>query len=196
MGIEDRPYVGTWKLNNKQIVQHTPDCLVYLNGDLTVPGMPTSPGMNKINIQPFITSVSVDAGTESGGASAQVSMSIPVHSLQSIVRDANFIFRPGLEVHVYMRGYFPVRGLFRDIGDQADIVGEDGTLTTVEGQVMIDDTYAKLTAEQIAAQEAAEESPPDHTYTLDGRYADGEAISEDKTRLQTSGEKGARTQRR
>ena len=186
MGIEDRPYVGTWKLNNKKIVQHTPDCLVYLNGDLTVPGTPTSPGMSKINIQPFITSVSVDAGTESGGASAQISLSIPVHSLQSIVRDANFIFRPGLEVHVYMRGYFPVRGLFRDIGNEADIIGADGSLTTEDGQIMIDDTYSKLTDEEIAAAAAAAAAaataappvPTDHTYTLDDRYASGEDISD------------------
>ena len=128
MGIEDRPYVGTWKLNNKKIVQHTPDCLVYLNGDLTVPGVPTNPGMTKINIQPYITSVSVDAGTESGSATAQISISIPVHTLDAVVREANFIFRPDLEVHVYMRGYFPVRGLFRGTGDQADILGSDGSL--------------------------------------------------------------------
>jgi hypothetical protein len=35
-----------------------------------------------------------------------------MHHLDSFARDAQFILHPGLEVHVYMRGYFPVKGLY------------------------------------------------------------------------------------
>jgi len=130
VGLEQRPYIGSWKLNDKEIIQHTPDCLVYLNGDVTIPGgFDSSKSQRRINIQPYITSVSVDGGTSPGAASASLSLSIPVHSKDPFVRDAQFILRPGLEVHVYMRGYFPVRGLWRDETEQ--VQQEDGTYDEV-----------------------------------------------------------------
>ena len=49
MGLEARPYIGTWKLNGQQLVQHTPDALVYLNGDTSLPGCAKCSG--KIDIQ-------------------------------------------------------------------------------------------------------------------------------------------------
>ena len=113
MSVEKRPYVGTWTLNNKQVVQHSPDCLVYINGDVTIPNAVVGEREPaRINFQPYITNVSVDAGTQPNSASASISLSIPIHSNDSFVRDANFILRPGLEVHIYMRGYFPARGMF------------------------------------------------------------------------------------
>ena len=115
MSLEKRPYVGTWTLNNQQLVQHTPDALVYVNGDTSVPGCAKCNG--KINLQKFITEVSVDGGTEPGSASATMSLSIPLHHTDSFARDAKFILRPGLEVHVYMRGYFPVKGLYANLAE-------------------------------------------------------------------------------
>ena len=118
MSVEKRPYVGTWSLNNKQVYQHSPDCLVYLNGDVTIPNAVNGNRETaRINFQPFITQVSVDAGTQPGSGSASISLSIPVHSNYSFVRDANFIFRPGLEVHIYMRGYFAAKGMFNEAGE-------------------------------------------------------------------------------
>ena len=110
MGLENRPYVGTWKLAQKALVQHTPDALVYINGDVAVPGCPKCNG--RIDIQRFLTDVSVDAGTDPAGASATFSLSIPLHHNESFARDAKFILRPGLEVHIYMRGYFPVPDMY------------------------------------------------------------------------------------
>ena len=102
-------------MNNKEVVQCVPDCLVYINGDVTIPNMAQHDGKQKrINFQPYITQVSVDGGTQPSSMSGNISMSIPLHHHDSVLRDANFILRPGLEVHIYMRGYFPVRGLFRD----------------------------------------------------------------------------------
>lgn len=110
MGIEQSPYVGTWKLGAKKLVKMTPDALVFLNGDTSLPGCPTC--NRKIDIQQFLTDVSVEAGTDSSGASTTLTLSVPVHHTDSFARDGQFILHPGLEIHVYMRGYFPVQGLF------------------------------------------------------------------------------------
>jgi hypothetical protein len=113
MGLEHRPYIGSWTMGSRKVIQHTPDALVYINGDMSVPGCVKC--NSYINIQEFITSVSVDAGTDAAGASASVTLSVPIHHLDSFARDAQFILRPGLEVHVYQRGYFPVKGMFSNL---------------------------------------------------------------------------------
>jgi len=125
MPLSSRPYVGSWKLNNQQIVQVTPDALVYINGDLSVPGCQKCSG--KIDIQKFLTEVSVDAGTEAGSHSASFSLAIPLHHTDSFARDAKFILRPGLEVHIYMRGYFPVKGLYSTLAEKKAVTPLGGS---------------------------------------------------------------------
>lgn len=115
MGLVNRPYVGTWQLNNKKVIKHTPDALVYINGDTSVAGCPNCYG--KIDVQPYITSVSVDPSTE-GPATATFSMHVPFHMGDSFVRDGQFIMHPGLEVHIYFRGFFPVKGILGDTPPQ------------------------------------------------------------------------------
>lgn len=132
MGTEQRPYVGTWNIQEKKVVQHTPDCLVYINGDLTIPSVDTKGQQYRIDLQKFITSVQVDCANNPSGSSASISVSIPTHSNEPIARDSNNILKVGLEVHIYMRGYFPVRGLFRGTGDNVAIYDDDGNLITGE----------------------------------------------------------------
>ena len=115
MSLGDRPYIGTWKLGAQKLVQHTPDALVYVNGDLAVPGCQRC--SSNIDLQRFITEVSVDAGCDAAGASASISLSIPAHHRDSFIRDSQFILRAGLEIHVYMRGYFPVKGLYSNLNN-------------------------------------------------------------------------------
>lgn len=110
MGVEDRPYVGTWRLNQHSVVRHTPDCLVYVNGNLEVPGCRTCSG--RIDLQKFITSVTVDP-TLQPPATAQITMQIPRHFGDDLFRDGQFLLEAGLEVHIYMRGYFPVSDMLR-----------------------------------------------------------------------------------
>lgn len=112
MSVESRPFAGTWRQQSRQVVKQSPDCLVYVNGDTSIPGCPSCGG--KINLQPFITQVSVDPSTE-GPATCSISLHIPRHEGDSLFRDANPTITPGLEVHVYLRGYFPARGLTSDI---------------------------------------------------------------------------------
>lgn len=145
MSLSARPYIGTWKLNNQQLVQVTPDALVYLNGDLSLPGCQKCSG--KIDIQQFLTEVSVDAGTEAGSHSATFSLSIPLHHTESFARDAQFILRPGLEVHIYMRGYFPVKGLYSTLaGKKAkNDLGASGAAPPTKEEVVASAAAGKVT---------------------------------------------------
>ena len=109
MSIQNRPYVGTWVANRRNIVQWTPDFLVYLNGDTSLPGCNVC--HHNININEFINSISVDFSVEPGASNCSVDMAIPRHYGDSVFRDGNTLLRPGLEIHVYFRGYFPMKGL-------------------------------------------------------------------------------------
>lgn len=109
MAIVDRPYAGNWQPNKRTIVQYTPDVLVYLNGDSSLPGCQTC--HHNIDLQEFVTSVSVDCGVEPGASNATISMSIPRFYGDSLFRDGNTLLKTALEVHLYARGYFPMKGL-------------------------------------------------------------------------------------
>ena len=109
MSILNRPYAGTWAPNKRNVVQWTPDFLVYLNGDTSLPGCQTC--RHNIPIMEFINSVSVDFGVEPGASNCSISMTIPRHYGDSLFRDGNTLLSPGLEIHVYFRGYFPMKGL-------------------------------------------------------------------------------------
>lgn len=109
MAIVDRPYAGNWQPNKRTIVQYTPDALVYINGDTALPGCQTC--HHNIDIQQFVTSISVDCGVEPGASNATISMSIPRFYGDSLFRDGNFLIKTALEVHLYARGYFPMKGL-------------------------------------------------------------------------------------
>ena len=113
MSVSARPFIGTWRLGQQKLVQVTPDALVYINGDLALPGCQKC--HSRIDLQRFITEVSVDAGVGPDAASASFSLAIPAHHRDSFIRDAQFILQPGLEVHVYVRGYFPVKGMYSNL---------------------------------------------------------------------------------
>lgn len=108
--ISDRPYVGTWRNNMRQVVRHTPDALVFVNGDVAIPGCETCRG--RIDLQKYVTGISVDAGTLPGSLSATVTLSVPKISGDQLFRDGYNKLYPGLEINIYMRGYFPMTGFF------------------------------------------------------------------------------------
>lgn len=113
--VENRPYAGTWKLNRRTVVKYTPDALVFVNGDTSLPGCPRCRG--RIDIQRYVTALSVEAGTEPTSHSATIQLSIPRVQGEQLFVDGYNILRPGLEVHIFMRGFFPVRGMFRHLAD-------------------------------------------------------------------------------
>ena len=124
--IQDRPYVGTWRLNQRATVKYTPDALVYINGDTSVPGCGTCNG--RIDIQPFVKGISVEASTLPGGHSASIQLNVPRVYGQSLFIDGKFLIRPTLEVHIYFKGWFPVSGMY----DQLD--PEETTILPKAGQ--------------------------------------------------------------
>jgi hypothetical protein len=123
--VENRPYAGTWKLNNRQVVKYTPDALVFLNGDTSLPGCPRCRG--RIDIQQYVTSLSVEAGTEPTSHSASIQLTLPRVQGQQLFVDGYNVLRPGLEVNIFMRGYFQVRGLFSHLPDPQEVDAQQGT---------------------------------------------------------------------
>jgi len=93
--------------------------MVFFNGDVALPGCREC--RKKINLTPFITAITADASVDPGGASCTINLSIPRHFGESVLKDGAFILKPGLEVHIYFRGYFPVTNLMSGI----DIDGVD-----------------------------------------------------------------------
>jgi hypothetical protein len=49
--------------------------------------------------------------------SANFSLSVPMHGNEAFIRDAQFIITPGLEVNIYYRGYFAVKGMYSTIAE-------------------------------------------------------------------------------
>lgn len=111
MGIENRPFIGSWQLNQKGLVRHVPDALVYVNGKAVLPGCPTCGG--QVDIQKYISAITVDPSIEAV-ASASITLQIPKAEEASMFRDGQFLMQTGMEINIYIRGYFPVAGLHSD----------------------------------------------------------------------------------
>lgn len=120
--IEKSAYRGSWKLNQRPVVKYTPDALVFLNGETSLPGCSVCRG--RIEVQRFITQLSVDAGTDTLSHTASISMSVPKTQGQQLGIDGHFKIHPGLEVNIYMRGWFPLRGTFSGF-TREEFVGSD-----------------------------------------------------------------------
>jgi hypothetical protein len=101
-------YEGTFLNNKRPVITTAPDCLVYLNGELSLPsgGNPAK----RVNIQPLVTSVAVQTGMEQSPGNAQVSMHIPMHHLDDFFRGGQLILTTMMEVRIFMKGHFLVGG--------------------------------------------------------------------------------------
>ncbi len=108
---QNRAPAGNWT-ENRTLVRHTPDAVVLING---YEEFATCPSCNRtINLQKYITTISADVSVEMS-ASANFSVVIPQWELSRFMRDGVPILQPALEVVIFMRGYFPMRG-FADLG--------------------------------------------------------------------------------
>lgn len=116
--VDQSPYSGNWAPNKRQVVKVTPDALVFINGDLTIPGCPSCGG--KIEVQKYVTGFSVEAGTEPTSHSASINLSLPRMSGEQLFVDGKHKLKPGLEVNIFMRGYFAVRGQFAHLVEGDD----------------------------------------------------------------------------
>ena len=119
--VLDRPYASNFQQNSRPVVKHTPDALIYINGDIAIPGCPRCNG--RIDIQRFVKQISIEAGTNPGAHSGQAQLSVPLIYGEQMFREGKALLQPSLEVHVYMRGYFPVSGQFAHLRDEDVSVG-------------------------------------------------------------------------
>lgn len=116
--VEQSPYAGTWTLNQREVVKVTPDALIFVNGDTCIPGCPTCRG--RIEIQKFVTGFSVEAGTEPTSHSATLNLTLPRMMGEQLFVDGRHKIMPGLEVNIFMRGFFPVRGQYTHLATGED----------------------------------------------------------------------------
>lgn len=106
MPLKNRPYIGTWELRNQTLVRHTPDAIVLVNGFREFATCPSC--ARPLDIQQYITSVSVDASTDPI-STANVSLQVPRHATEVFSHDGNYVLQPNLEVIILLRGYFPMK---------------------------------------------------------------------------------------
>lgn len=101
-------YRGTYQPNKRPVIATAPDCLVFLNGQLVLPsgGNPN----RKVDIQPYVTSVSVSLGVENSPGNASISLHIPRHVTDDFFRGGNLILTTMMEVKIYIKGHFLVGG--------------------------------------------------------------------------------------
>ena len=114
MSTVDRPFIGSWEPRKKTLVRHTPDCMVYINGYTEFASCNACD--RRMDFQKYITQVSVDASTDPISTS-NVTLSIPRHETGMYTFDGNHILKPGLEIVILMRGYYPM--------DMGELISDD-----------------------------------------------------------------------
>lgn len=100
-------YKGTFQPNRRPVVSTAPDCLVYINGELSLPSG-ASP-YQRVDIQPFIHSVTCSLSTQ-GSGQASIELHIPAHAISDMYSGGQLILTTMMEVHIYMKGHFMVNG--------------------------------------------------------------------------------------
>lgn len=101
-------YKGTYQPNRKPVISTAPDCLVFINGETSLPS-----GANpnrRVPVQPLITAVNVNVGVNSVPGSASINMHIPNHYLDDLYIGDQLTLTTMMEVQVYAKGHFTVGG--------------------------------------------------------------------------------------
>lgn len=101
-------YKGTYAPNRRPVIVTAPDCLVYLNGETSLPS-----GANpnrRVDIQPFVNSFSMSAGIDGSVGSGSISLHIPAHHMNDLYSGGRLVITTMMEVEVYLKGHFNVGG--------------------------------------------------------------------------------------
>jgi hypothetical protein len=101
-------YKGTYAPNRRNVVATAPDCLVYINGELSLPSGATP--YRRVHIQPLIHSVNVSLSRQGGSGSANIDLHIPRHYLSDLYVAGQLTLTTMMEVKIYMKGHFTVGG--------------------------------------------------------------------------------------
>lgn len=103
------PFQGTWQSGARPTVVHSPDALVFINGETDILGCGVC--RRRFDWNKYITSVSVDLNVDSPPGSASISLSLPRHSVDEFYTDGEPLITPMMEVEIYAKGYYLVEGL-------------------------------------------------------------------------------------
>lgn len=103
------PFQGTWQPNLRPTVVHSPDALVYINGETDILGC--SSCRRRFDFNRYITSIQVDLSIDSSPGSASVSLSIPRHSVDDFYFDGNPLLSPMMEIEIFCKGYYLLEGV-------------------------------------------------------------------------------------
>ena len=192
-------YEGTYSPNRRPVVSQAPDCLVYLNGE---PSLPSGASPEKrIDIQPLVTSVSTQLGVEQSPGNAQISLTVPEHYVDDIFQAGHPIITSMMEVQIYMKGAFTVGGApryypaFWGVTESVQTSESPGSRTidiscqdilywwTVQ-RININPSYLAQNQAQIGGMNVegsgyfTRKNPFDIMYTL-ARYAYGDSVNAD-----------------
>jgi len=106
---DQRPsaFLGTYK--SKQVLRTVPDAYVKINGNSS---MTQCSGCKQyFDINPYISSISVDLSIDSPPGSASISLSIPRHNINDFYGDGHFLIQEMMEIEIFMKGYYYVHGV-------------------------------------------------------------------------------------
>jgi hypothetical protein len=101
-------YQGTFKANRRSVITSAPDCLVFINGEQSLPSGDNP--YRKIPLQPLINSVSVNLSVSGAPGSASLDLHVPQHYLDDIYVGGHLTLTTMMEVQIYMKGQFTVGG--------------------------------------------------------------------------------------
>lgn len=99
---------GNWQPNRRPYVVLAPDAYVAVQGETTV--VACGECRREVNINRYLTGVSVDAAVDSPPGSATVNLSIPDNDVNEFYVEDQFVLIPMMEIEVFAKGYYTVGG--------------------------------------------------------------------------------------
>ena len=102
-------FQGTWQQGVRPTIVTAPDALVYINGETEIIGCTSC--KRKFDIHKYLTSVQVDLNVDSPPGSANLSLSIPRHTIDDFYFEGIPVIQPMMEIEIYAKGYFLVEGM-------------------------------------------------------------------------------------
>ena len=103
------PFQGTFQPNARPTVATAPDAVVYINGETEIAGCPQC--SRTFDVNKYVTSIQTDLSVDSVPGSANISLSIPRHSVDDFYFDGNPVITTMMEVEIFVKGNYLVEGL-------------------------------------------------------------------------------------
>ncbi len=102
-------YNGTGTNSDRKHIVVAPDAYVKIQGSTTL----TTCGDcgKKLNLNKYLTSLSVNASVESAPGSSSVSLSVPDTDVGDMYVDGQLVIKPMMEIEIYAKGYYAIGGI-------------------------------------------------------------------------------------